>query len=121
TGGLRGGSARGGDFAAPARTRGDPERGVAVVPRAGPVAKGHGVDARVAERDERHVAAADLSRPRGDALEHGREVERGVDAPDHVRQQLGLSLATARVLVQARALARAGRLVGAAPDEVLLS
>ena len=114
------GSTRREDFAARALTSGDPERGVAVVPRAGPVAKGHGVDARVAERDERHVAAADLSRPLGDALEHGREVERGVDAPDHVRQQLGLSLATARVLVEARVLDGDGRLVGEEPGEVLL-
>src|SRR5262249_17371026 len=47
------------------------------------------------------------------------EVERGVDASDHVRQELGLALAPARFFVEARVLDRDGRLVGQEPREVL--
>src|SRR5262249_16890192 len=113
------GQAAGDDEAAGALTRRDPERSIVIVAGAGPLAENVRIAGRGAERDERHVAAADLARALGDALQHGREVERGVDASDHVRQELGLALAPARFFVEARVLDRDGRLVGQEPREVL--
>src|SRR5262249_7804062 len=107
------------DQTAGALTRRDPERAVVLVTRAGPLAKEIAVAARLAQRDECHVAAADLARALGDAAEPGREIERGVDAADHVREQLGLALAAPRFLVEVGVLDGDGRLVGQEPRELL--
>ncbi len=113
------GEARREDLSARALAGRDAERGIALVARTGPLAEDDGIDPGIAKRDGGHVAPTNLTSPLGDTLEHGREVERGVDGLDCVGEQLGLALTTARFFVEARVLDSDGRLVGQEPGEIL--
>jgi hypothetical protein len=66
------------------------EGGVVDAVHAGPEAKDHGVGARLAQRDADHVAAAQLAGAFGHALEHGVEVQRGVDLVGEAAEHVGL-------------------------------
>jgi hypothetical protein len=56
----------------------------------GPEAEDHGVGARLAQRDPDHVAAAELAGALGHALQHGVEVQRGVDLAGEAAEHVGL-------------------------------
>ena len=72
---------------------------------------------RLPERNHREVRAAELSRALGDGRQHRREVERGVDRPREVGDDLGLAPPPLGVLEQPRVLQGERRLVGEARED----
>ncbi len=103
----------------PALAGRDQERPVVRVARARPLTKGEDIGGDIAKGDERHVGPADLARPLGDPLQHGRELERRVDRADDIGQELGLALTPPGFLVEPRVLDGDGGLVGQQSGEIL--
>ena len=67
---------------------------------AGGRARHHRVGAGLAQEDARHVAAAEIARADGHTLEHGREIERGVDGARDFREHLRFTPAAIGLSVQ---------------------
>jgi len=97
----------------------DQERAIVAVAGAGPLPEGKKVAVSVAQRDEGHVRAADLACSLGDPLQDRREVERRVDGPHDLRQELGLTLTPRGLFVEAGVLDGDGRLIRQERSEIL--